>query len=55
MAKRPGKICSSCGRLTSGYVEFKCPSCGEQDIVRCNSCRENYTKYRCQKCNFEGP
>jgi predicted RNA-binding Zn-ribbon protein involved in translation (DUF1610 family) len=51
----PGKICSSCGRLTSQYVEFKCPKCGEGVITRCDECRMTYTRYRCDKCGFEGP
>ncbi len=55
MSKLSGKTCVSCGKLTSTYVEFRCPSCGEGSIVRCSHCRETYTKYKCAKCNFEGP
>jgi predicted RNA-binding Zn-ribbon protein involved in translation (DUF1610 family) len=55
MAKAQGKVCSSCGRLTDKYVLFKCPSCGDENIIRCNSCRETHTKYKCSKCSFEGP
>ncbi len=51
----PGKVCSSCGRLSSQYVEFKCPKCGEGVITRCDECRMTYTRYRCDKCGFEGP
>ncbi len=51
----PGKVCSSCGRLSSQYVEFGCPKCSGSAIVRCNECRMTYTKYRCPKCGFEGP
>ena len=50
-----GKVCTSCGRLTDKYVAFKCPSCNEQEIFRCEECRLNHTKYRCKKCGFEGP
>ncbi|MGC8662743.1 MAG: zinc finger domain-containing protein [Candidatus Micrarchaeia archaeon] len=50
-----GKVCTSCGKLTSKYVEFKCPKCGEETIIRCMHCRETYTKYKCPKCGFEGP
>lgn len=55
MADNPGKLCVSCGRLTNQYVEFRCPSCGEGNIIRCYSCREKHTRYRCTKCDFEGP
>lgn len=51
----PGKICSSSGNLTSQYVEFKCPKCGDEAIIRCDECRKTYTRYRCPKCEFEGP
>ena len=50
-----GKICSSCGRLTQDYTEFKCPVCGKSTLVRCKQCRETYNKYRCKDCEFEGP
>lgn len=50
-----GKICVSCGRLSSEYVEFKCPGCGKETIVRDRSCREKHTKYICQTCHTEGP
>ena len=52
---RLGKICTSCGRLTDRYVLFKCPSCNKEDIVRCDECRLNHTKYKCKACEFEGP
>ncbi|MCL5100751.1 MAG: zinc finger domain-containing protein [Candidatus Marsarchaeota archaeon] len=55
MTELIGKICSSCGRLTDKYVTFKCPSCGNETIVRCQECRKTHTKYRCITCNFEGP
>lgn len=55
MVQLSGKVCSSCGRLTSEYTEFKCPSCGETTIVRCKRCRENFARYKCEKCKFEGP
>ncbi|MGC8538674.1 MAG: zinc finger domain-containing protein [Candidatus Micrarchaeia archaeon] len=51
----PGKVCSSCGRLTNDYVSFKCPKCGKSTIIRCSHCRETYTKYTCEVCGFEGP
>lgn len=48
-------MCTSCGKLTSEYAEFRCPSCGETTIDRCYSCREKHVKYKCTKCEFEGP
>ncbi|HVA83074.1 MAG TPA: zinc finger domain-containing protein [Candidatus Aquilonibacter sp.] len=51
----PGKVCSSCGKLTDKYVEFKCPKCTKSDIVRCYHCRETFTRYTCKACEFEGP
>ena len=50
-----GKVCVSCGRLTDKYVEFKCPKCAKSTIVRCYSCRENFTRYTCKECGYEGP
>ena len=50
-----GKTCSSCGRLTSEYTEFKCPQCGNSTIIRCGTCRENHNTYKCNECKFEGP
>jgi len=55
IASLAGKVCTSCGRLSHKYVEFKCPKCGEATIVRCEHCREAYTSYKCPKCGFEGP
>ncbi len=49
------KTCSSCGRTTEDYTEFKCPNCGKASIVRCKSCKENINKYACRECSFEGP
>ncbi len=48
-------VCSSCKRKVdnvAGSTKFKCPNCGETEIVRCLNCREVGTKYRC-KCGFE--
>jgi predicted RNA-binding Zn-ribbon protein involved in translation (DUF1610 family) len=55
MSTPKGKVCASCGRLSVEYVEFKCPGCLEENIVRCYSCREKHTRYRCTKCATEGP
>ena len=50
----PGKVCVSCGRLTSEYTEFKCPKCGKTTIIRCAHCREISNVYKCSECGFEG-
>ncbi|HDN83482.1 MAG TPA: DUF1610 domain-containing protein [Candidatus Altiarchaeales archaeon] len=50
------KKCTSCKReVYKGYVEFKCPNCGEIQIVRCPHCRDIGVKYTCEKCGFTGP
>ncbi len=36
------------------FVKFKCPSCGDKEIMRCFRCRKKSTPYTCQ-CEFEGP
>lgn len=38
-----------------GTVRFKCPSCGEAEIVRSKKAREIAMKYTCPNCGFEGP
>ena len=50
--------CTSCNvRITNivGSAKFKCPKCGETDIIRCAHCRKIVTKYRCPKCEFSAP
>ncbi|MFH1835045.1 MAG: zinc finger domain-containing protein [Methanobacteriota archaeon] len=48
--------CSSCGiEVLRGYVEFNCPRCNKDKIMRCKSCRTLGTKYSCNDCGFEGP
>ncbi|MHA1673768.1 MAG: zinc finger domain-containing protein [Promethearchaeota archaeon] len=50
--------CTSCGRLiqpNENAVHFICPSCGDVFIWRCERCRRFARKYKCPKCNFEGP
>lgn len=37
-----------------GAVRFPCPGCG-QEIVRTPHERKIAAKYRCPKCEFEGP
>jgi predicted RNA-binding Zn-ribbon protein involved in translation (DUF1610 family) len=55
MSELKGKVCSSCGRLSVQYVEFKCPNCLDEKITRCYGCREKHTRYKCPKCGAEGP
>ncbi|MBS3152499.1 DUF1610 domain-containing protein [Candidatus Woesearchaeota archaeon] len=50
--------CTSCNvRITNmpGSVRFKCPKCGETEIVRCSHCRKIVAKYICPNCSFSGP
>jgi len=52
------KRCNSCNiELTNivGSTRFKCPNCGENEIVRCKHCRELGSKYTCEHCKFSGP
>lgn len=50
--------CISCKkRITNdaGAVNFPCPNCGEEEIIRCSGCRKLAVRYKCTKCEFEGP
>ena len=50
--------CSSCGReveAEQNWVEFDCPACGKDHIIRCQKCKELGNKYNCSKCGFVGP
>ena len=38
-----------------GAVSFKCPKCGDNDIVRSRKARELAKSYTCSKCGFTGP
>ncbi|MFC1801558.1 zinc finger domain-containing protein [Nanoarchaeota archaeon] len=52
------KICMSCKKRISniaGSTEFKCPKCGDHQMIRCGSCRTIAAPYKCPKCGFEGP
>ncbi|BCS90837.1 MAG: RNA-binding protein [Candidatus Micrarchaeota archaeon] len=50
-----GKVCVSCGRLTTDYTDFVCPVCGKTEIIRCKHCRKIANTYMCNSCGFEGP
>lgn len=49
--------CISCGvPLThQGRASFKCPSCGNVEVGRCNQCRGQGVPYQCPECGFQGP
>ncbi|MDD5148252.1 MAG: zinc finger domain-containing protein [Candidatus ainarchaeum sp.] len=50
------KTCSTCNReVVSDYVEFKCPQCGKERIIRCLHCRKTAKTYKCPECGFIGP
>jgi len=36
------------------FVRFKCPNCGEVEIIRCSQCKTASNKYVCT-CGFTGP
>jgi predicted RNA-binding Zn-ribbon protein involved in translation (DUF1610 family) len=38
-----------------GSVSFRCPKCGETEVIRSRYERENAVKYACAKCGFSGP
>lgn len=51
-------VCNACKtRVTnlSGAVQFKCPKCAKEDIVRCPHCRKIGAPYVCAACEFTGP
>ena len=50
--------CSSCGKNVEAedeWVEFNCPACGKDHIIRCSKCKELENTYECTKCKFVGP
>jgi len=50
------KKCTSCNKIvTDDKTEFKCPSCGKETIIRCNSCKMTSKEYTCKECGFVGP
>lgn len=49
--------CASCGKKVEAepvWVEFKCPGCGKESIIRCDKCKRMENQYTC-KCGFTGP
>ncbi|MCX6801399.1 MAG: zinc finger domain-containing protein [Candidatus Diapherotrites archaeon] len=50
------KKCGTCNTtITRDYINFKCPSCGKGQIVRCEHCKETAKTYTCTECGFMGP
>ncbi len=50
------KTCTTSNReVTNDYVEFLCPSCGDEKIVRSMHSRVSAKTYTCPKCGFMGP
>ena len=50
--------CSTCGINVASdnvWVEFMCPGCGKETIIRCERCKRLENSYRCKKCDFVGP
>lgn len=50
--------CVSCKKnITNqkGSVQFQCPQCIKQTLVRCSHCRETAIRYKCPQCGFTGP
>jgi predicted RNA-binding Zn-ribbon protein involved in translation (DUF1610 family) len=53
-----GKKCSTCGRSVVSeklWVEFRCPACRKETIVRCEKCKRLENPYTCKSCGFTGP
>ena len=50
--------CTSCGKSVESeqnWVEFDCPVCGKEHIIRCEKCKGMENTYECSKCGFVGP
>jgi hypothetical protein len=50
--------CTSCGisvESDDGWVEFTCPECSKERIVRCDKCKKLENSYVCRNCGFTGP
>ena len=41
--------------IQEGATSFICPNCEKQEIVRSMHSKETGIKYKCPKCEFEGP
>lgn len=50
------KKCTTCNKIVyDKKTEFKCPSCGKETIIRCDSCKKSSKEYSCKECGFIGP
>jgi predicted RNA-binding Zn-ribbon protein involved in translation (DUF1610 family) len=50
------KACTSCNReVVKDYIEFPCPRCGKEKIIRCSQCKTLSKEYKCRNCEFIGP
>jgi predicted RNA-binding Zn-ribbon protein involved in translation (DUF1610 family) len=50
--------CITCGVSVESeriWVEFKCPGCGKESIIRCEKCKRLENPYTCKGCGFTGP
>ncbi|MBR9678456.1 MAG: RNA-binding protein [Nanoarchaeota archaeon] len=55
---KDSKTCNTCKTNivnTEGSTSFSCPSCGKEEIIRCDKCRKISARYTCQSCGYEGP
>jgi len=51
-------LCTSCGKRIEAeqfWVEFACPKCGKEKIIRCEKCKNLENPYHCSQCGFTGP
>ena len=56
-AKRKPR-CVTCGVSVESeriWVEFKCPACSKESIIRCEKCKRLENSYTCKSCGFKGP
>ncbi len=50
--------CNTCGvnvLARANFVQFPCPKCGKETIIRCSNCKISKNKYTCKSCGFTGP
>lgn len=50
--------CTTCGISVESdriWVEFSCPACHKENIIRCEKCKRLENQYTCEKCGFTGP
>ena len=50
--------CTTCGVSVDSdriWVEFSCPACHKEKIIRCERCKRLENQYTCESCGFIGP